>query len=76
MIEISREKIEIESALQVRLHIDRAQLRASNWICVEGWIADLERDAIQVKTTVGQANCVLTDRPARVPYHPPCALIP
>lgn len=63
MIEISREKIEIESALQVRLHIDRAQLRASNWICVEGWIADLQRDAIQVETTVGQANCVLTDRP-------------
>lgn len=63
MIEITRGKIEIQSAFQVRLHIDRAQLRASNWICVEGWIADLERDAIQVETTVGQANCLLTDRP-------------
>lgn len=63
MIEIPAEKVAITLALPVRLHIDRAQLRASNWVCIEGWIADLERDAIQVAAALGQANCLLTDRP-------------
>lgn len=63
MIEIAAGTIEITLTLPVRLHIDRAQLRASNWVCVEGWIADLERDAIQVAASLGQANCLLTDRP-------------
>jgi hypothetical protein len=63
MIEISRETIELRLAIPIRLHIDRVQLRASNWVCVEGWISDLSRDSIHAETTVGQANCLLTDRP-------------
>ena len=63
MIEISREKIQVELVMPVRLHIDRAQLRASNWVCLEGWIANLERSVIDVQTNAGQGNCLLTERP-------------
>ena len=63
MIEISRDSIQVKLIAPVRLHIDRAQMRASNWVCIEGWIADLTKGAIDVKTLFGNANCLVTDRP-------------
>ncbi len=63
MIEISRETVQVTLAAPVRLHVDRALLRASNWVCIEGWVADLVRSDMQVKTSDGQGNCLVTDRP-------------
>lgn len=63
MIEISKNAIQFRLVAPVRLHIDRARMRASNWVCIEGWIADLANGAIDVETIFGNANCLIIDRP-------------
>ncbi len=60
---IAADSIQVETLAPVRLHIDRAEMRASNWVFIEGWVADLKRGPIAVDSDWRNASCVLSERP-------------
>ena len=63
MTAIAAESIAIAKTTPFRLHIDLAEMRASNWIFIEGWMADLEKGPIGVASSWRNANCVISERP-------------
>ena len=63
MTAISPDNIRIVKTESFRLHIDLAEMRASNWIFIEGWLADLEKGPIAVASAWPHANCVISERP-------------
>lgn len=63
MFVIPHENIRLEPGHGIRVHIDRAEMRAANWVCIEGWIADCARGEIIVDSNWRNAYCVLSERP-------------
>ncbi|MFH1493838.1 MAG: methyltransferase domain-containing protein [Pseudomonadota bacterium] len=60
-IEVKNTHIEVKAPLQ--LHVDRAELRAGNWLCMEGWLADWPRGEVVVESSWRDAYGVLSERP-------------
>ena len=60
---ISGGSIQLAKTVPISLHIDLAEMRAANWIFIEGWIADLEKGPISVASSWRNANCVISERP-------------
>jgi len=63
MSAIAVENIQIGVNAPLRLHVDRAELRAANWVCIEGWLADWPRGEMAVESGWRDAYCVLSERP-------------
>ena len=63
MTVIPAASIQLAKTTPFRLHIDLAEIRASNWIFIEGWIADLEKGPIAVASSWRNAHCVISERP-------------
>ena len=63
MSTIPVENLRIELNASLRLHVDRAEMRAANWVCIEEWVADWPRGAIEIASGWRDANCVLLERP-------------
>lgn len=57
------ENLRIELNASLRLHVDRAEMRAANWVCIEGWLADWPRGEIEIASGWRDAYCVLSERP-------------
>ena len=64
MSTIPVENLRIKLNASLRLHVDRAEMRAANWVCSEGWVADWPRGEIEIASGWrGDAYCVLSKRP-------------
>lgn len=63
MSPVTVENIRTEVNTPLRLHVDRAELRATNWVCIEGWLTDLPRGEITVESGWRDSYCVLCERP-------------
>lgn len=63
MFLIPQNNVRFEAGQGLRVHIDRAEMRASNWVCIEGWIADCDRGEISVDSNWRNGHCILSERP-------------
>lgn len=57
------ENLRIKLNASLQLHADRAEMRATNWGCIEGRVADWPRGEIEIASGWRDAYCVLSERP-------------
>ncbi len=55
--------LKIKTFGPVRLHLDRAEARAGNWFCLQGWVAGLRRGPLSAGAGWGTAHLLVVERP-------------
>jgi SAM-dependent methyltransferase len=60
---IPANQLTITTAPNVKLHLDRAEMRAANWMTLEGWVTHVQRGDLTAQSNWPLVHCCIKERP-------------